>query len=100
VGEAVEAVYAFDMAIVSEPGLVATLAPILREAQRHAIVIRDGDTDLGAIVSMEDYEIVRRAKVEKFLRASDELGEQIRTRAAEDGLTPDDLMKLLDRKAS
>lgn len=92
--------YALDMAIVSEPGLVAKLAPILKEAQRQAVVIRDGDTDLGAIVSMEDYEIVRRAKVEKFLRVSDELGDQMRERAAKDGLTPDDLMKLLDRKAS
>ena len=88
------------MDIVSEPGLVAALAPILKEAQRHAVVIREGDRDLGAVVSMEDYEIVRRAKVENFLRAAYEIGEQIRTRAAEDGLTPDDLMKFLDRKAS
>ncbi|HEV2619077.1 MAG TPA: hypothetical protein VGU23_03975 [Acidobacteriaceae bacterium] len=85
---------------MSEPGLVATLAPILKEAQRHAVVIRDGDTDLGAVVSMEDYEIVRRAKAERFLRASDELGAQMRARAAAEGLTVDDLMKLLDRKAS
>jgi hypothetical protein len=85
---------------VSEPGLIETLSPLLEEAKRHAVVIRDGDTQLGAIVSMEDYEIVRKAKMERFLRVADELGEQMRRRAAADGLTPDDLMKLFDRKAS
>ena len=92
--------YPFDMAIVSEPGLVGTLAPILKEAQRHAVVIREGDTDLGAIVSMEDYEIVRRAKAEKFLEASARYGEDLRERAREQGLTVDDLLRLLDRKSS
>ena len=89
-----------DMRVVSEPDVMQTLSPLLEEAKIRAVEIRDGDELLGAIVSKEDYEIVRRAKAQRFLRMSDELGEQMRTRAAADGLTPDDLMKLLDRKAS
>jgi hypothetical protein len=88
------------MSVVSEPGILETLTPLLEEAKTRAVEIRKGDELLGAVVSKDDYEIVRRAKIERFLRLSDELGEQIRTRAAADGLTPDDLMKLLDRKAS
>jgi hypothetical protein len=85
---------------VSEPGLIATLHPLLEEAKTHALVIRDGDTELGAIVSMEDYEIVRKAKVERFLRISAEFGEHLRARALEEGMTVDELEKMLDRKAS
>ena len=89
-----------DMRVVSEPDVMQTLSPLLEEAKIRAVESRNGDELLGAIVSKEDYEIVRRAKAQRFLRMSDELGEQMRTRAAADGLTPDDLMKLLDRKAS
>jgi hypothetical protein len=88
------------MSVVYEPAVLETLSPLLEEAKKRAVVISDGVTQLGAIVSMEDYEIVRKAKVERFLRVMDEFGEQIRERAAADGLTPDDLMKILDRKAS
>jgi len=77
-----------------------TLPSLLKEIKTQAVVISDGKEELGALVSMKDYELIRRAKVETFLRMSDELGEQMRTRAAVDGLTPEDLMKLLDRKAS
>lgn len=88
------------MRVVSESGLVEKLTPILKEAKRHAVVIREGDTDLGAIISMEDYEIVRRAKAEKFLNTSAEYGEYLRERAQEQGLTVDDLLRMLDRKSS
>ena len=85
---------------MSEARLVERLSPILNEAKRHAVVIRGGDEDLGAVISMENYEIVRRAKAEKFLAASADYGEYLRERAAEQGLTVDDLLRLLDRKSS
>ena len=88
------------MSTAIQPALIEALSPLLEEAKTRAVEIVNGDELLGAIVSKEDYEIVRRAKAQRFLRMSDELGEQMRTRAAADGLTPDDLMKLLDRKAS
>jgi hypothetical protein len=49
---------------------------------------------------MEDYEIVRRAKAEKFLSTSTEYGEYLRERARVQGLTVDDFLRMLDRKSS
>jgi len=72
----------------------------LEEAKRRAVVISDGEHDLGVIVSMEDFQIVQKAKAEAFLKAMQEFGDDIRARAAEDGPTPDDMMMILDRKAS
>ncbi len=88
------------MRVVSEAEAIENLPALLRDPDGHAIVITDGESDLRAIVSMEDYAIIRRAKADKFLRAMREFGDDIRARAAEDGLTPEDLMKILDRKAS
>ena len=87
------------MRVVSESDAVQTLPSLLKEVKTQSVVIRDGEEELAALVSMEDYEIVRRAKAEKLFDLMDEFGGQIRTRAAADGLTPDDLMKILDRKA-
>ena len=92
--------YSAGMSVVTEADVVARLPSLLAEAKRRAVVISDGDNELGAIVSMEDFEIVRRAKAEEFLKAMREFGDDIRTRAAKDGLSADDLMKILDRKAS
>jgi hypothetical protein len=87
------------MRVVSESDAIQSLPSLLKEVSTHAVVIREGDEDLGAIVSMEDYEVIRKSKIERLLRTMDDLGAKIRERAAADGLTPDDLMKLLDRKA-
>ncbi len=88
------------MSVVTEADVIAKLPSLLEEAKRRAVIISDGDSDLGALVSMEDFAIIRKAKAEKFLRAMREFGDDIRARAAEDRLSPDDLMKILDRKAS
>lgn len=88
------------MSSAIQPALIEALSPLLEEAKTRAVEIIDGDELLGAIVSKEDYEIVRRAKVERFLRVSAEYGEQLKKRALEEGMTIDDLLRLLDRKAS
>jgi hypothetical protein len=92
--------YSSSMSLVYEPGVLEALSPLLEEAKTRAVEIRKDDELLGAVVSKDDYEIVRRAKAAKFLRVSKEFGEEVRARAEEDGLTPDDLLRMLDRKAS
>ncbi len=84
------------MRAVSESDAMQTLPSLLKEAKTQAVEIRDGDEVLGAIVSKEDYELIRRAKAEDFLRASTEFGEQLRARAGEEGITTDDLARILD----
>lgn len=88
------------MSVVTEADVIARLPSLLEEAKQSAVIISDGESDLGALISMEDFAIVHRAKEEKFLRAMREFGDDIRARASEHGLSPDDLMKILDRKAS
>jgi hypothetical protein len=88
------------MRVVSEADAIQTLPSLLKEVRTQSVVIRDGEEELAALVSMEDYELVRKAKTEKLFALMDEMGSQIRTRAAGEGLTPDDLMRILDRKAS
>jgi hypothetical protein len=87
------------MSAVVQPGLIATLSPLLEEAKKRAVEIRDGDEVLGAIVSKEDYEIVRRAKIDRLMQAMDRLGEGLRQGAAQAGVSLDELEKMLDRKA-
>jgi len=87
------------MSILSEPGVLETLTPLLEEAKTRAVEIRNGDELLGAIVSKEDYELVRRAKIDRLKDSMDQLGTKLREGAAEAGITIDELEKMLDRKA-
>jgi prevent-host-death family protein len=66
-------------------------AALLDAAQREPVVIRRHNRDLAIVISPQDYERIRRAKAEEFLRLSDEIG----LRAAERGMTPEVLDTLL-----
>jgi hypothetical protein len=88
------------MRVVSEADAMETLPLLLKEAKTRAVEIRDGDEVLGAIVSKEDYEIVRKAKIERLMIATARLGESLRQGAAEEGISLDALEKMLDRKAT
>jgi hypothetical protein len=87
------------MRVVSEPEVMQTLYPLLEEAKTRAVEIRNGDEILGAIVSKDDYEIVRRAKADRLMLAMDRLGAELREGAAEAGISLEQLEKMLDRKA-
>jgi hypothetical protein len=87
------------MSTISEPGFLETLSPLLEEAKTRAVEIRNGDELLGAIVSKDDYEIVRRAKTDLLKDSMHRLGTKLRKEAAEAGITIDELEKMLDRKA-
>jgi PHD/YefM family antitoxin component YafN of YafNO toxin-antitoxin module len=87
------------MRVVSESDAMQSLPSLLKEVKIHSVEIRDGEEMLGAIVSKEDYEIVRKAKVARLLAAMDRLGEAMREEAAQKGISLDDLERMLDRKA-
>jgi len=87
------------MSVVTEADVIARLPSLLDEAKQHSVIIRDGDNDLGAIVSMEDLQIVRRVKADRFLSTMHELGKELRAAAAEEGISVDELERMLDRKA-
>ncbi len=87
------------MRVVSETDAIESFPSLLRQADQHSVVVRDGDRELGAIVSMEDFEVVRKARADRAIRAMEVLGESLRKAAAEEGISPEDLEKMFDRKA-
>jgi hypothetical protein len=48
---------------------------------------------------MDDSELMRRGKIQEFLRLCEESGASIAEKAKADGMTLRDLEKILDRKA-
>ena len=87
------------MAIVAQPDVIERLLPLFEEARDHAVVVSDGKAELGAIVSMKDYEIVRRVKTQRVLQALDSLGKETRDKALNEGISLAELERMLDRRA-
>lgn len=85
------------MQTVSQAEAMQNLPELLREAKSNAVVIRDGDEAIGALVSMDDYEVVRKAKVEAALNAMQDLGALLRREAVREGISLDELESMLDR---
>jgi hypothetical protein len=71
------------MRVVSEADAMQSLPSLLQEVKTHSVVIRQGEEELGALVSMDDYEIVRRANIERFLKLCDQIGNEIAAKAKE-----------------
>lgn len=87
------------MRVVSETDAIESFPSLLRQVEQHSVVIRDGDQELGAIVSMEDYKAARKVKIDRAIRAMEALGKSLREAAAEEGISSEDLGKMFDRKA-
>ncbi len=67
------------------------LGAILDDAQREPIVIRRQDRDIAVVLSMSDYERLRRGNIQAFL----DLRNEVAADAAAKGLTGRRLKKLL-----
>jgi PHD/YefM family antitoxin component YafN of YafNO toxin-antitoxin module len=63
------------MRVVSEADAIQSLPSLLREVDRQAIVVCDGERELGVIVSVKEYELMRQAKISGFLQACDAMAE-------------------------
>ena len=88
------------MQTVTQTEAMQNLPELLREAKASAVVIRDGDQSIGAIISMDDFELIRKAKIDTAINAIGELGALMRREATRDGISVDELEKMLDRHAS
>ena len=88
------------MQTVTQTEAMQNLPELLREAKASAVVIRDGDQSIGAIISMDDFELIRKAKIDTAINATGELGALMRREATRDGISVDELEKMLDRHAS
>jgi hypothetical protein len=82
--------------LVSETEAMQSLPQLLDKAQGQAVIIREGKTDLGAIVSMNDYELIRKVKTERLFAAMDSLGREVRDNAAKQGIPIEEVAQMLD----
>ncbi len=88
------------MATMAQTDLIERLTPLFEQAQTQAVIVSDGKSELGAIISMEDYELVRSAKVDRLFAALNDLGSEIRKSAEEQGLSLEEVERMLDRKTA
>jgi prevent-host-death family protein len=80
------------MRVVSATDAKQRFAAILDAAQREPVLIRRQNRDVAVLISAEDYERMRAATVEEFLRASQALSREAKAK----GLTAKKLQKLLE----
>ena len=64
---------------------------MLETAKREGVVLRDGKSDVAAVVPSQEYERFRRWRVEGLMKAMDKLAAE----AASNGLTEEKLAELL-----
>jgi DUF917 family protein len=85
------------MQTVTTDEAMQKLPDLLRQVRSsRAVVIRDGGQAAGAIVSMEDYQVVRKAQVEQALKAMNDLGDVLRREAESEGISLEELETMLD----
>ena len=96
VGPHIERSMLFLMQTVTTDEAMQKLPDLLREVKSRAVVIRDGDQAVGAIVSMDDYQVVRKAQVEQALKAMNDLGNVLRREAEHEGVSLEELETMLD----
>jgi hypothetical protein len=81
------------MQTVTTDEAMQKLPDLLREVGSRAVVIRDGDQAVGALVSMDDYQVVRKAQALKAMR---DLGGLLRREAEHAGISLEELETMLD----
>jgi prevent-host-death family protein len=79
------------MRYISATEAKQNFAAVLDNAQRGPVVIRRHNREIAAIISMEDYERIRKARVEELLQLTARIGKQ----AAARGMTEEIPAQLL-----
>ncbi len=84
------------MQTVTTDEAMQKLPDLLREVKSRPVVIRDGDQAVGALVSMDDYQVVRKAQIDQALQSMNDLGTVLHREAAREGISLDELETMLD----
>jgi len=83
----------FLMQTVTTDEAMQKLPDLLREVKSRPVVIRDGEQAVGALVSMDDYQLVRKAQA---LKAMKDLGNVLRREAEREGISLEELETMLE----
>jgi prevent-host-death family protein len=79
------------MQYVSATDAKQTFSAVLDTAQREPVVIRKQNRDVAVMISMRDFERLRRINIEEFRRFRENISKEV----AAKGLTEDKLNELL-----
>lgn len=69
----------------------AAFDKVLESLAEDSVVLKRGEDDIAAVISIEDYDKLRRLKVEEFLSLCERVGRQAESR----GLSEEKLAELL-----
>ncbi len=83
------------MRTVSQSEALKSFPTLLEETKVHPVVICEDERELGVLVSMEDYKVMRQAKAKNFLDLCDELGRKFEFQAKREGISLEELEKEL-----
>jgi hypothetical protein len=83
------------MATLAQSELGETAAKLLQEANGHAVIIADGDRQVGALVPMEYINRMKRMAWERMDEISRAASAKVEAHAAELGITPEELVATL-----
>ncbi len=83
------------MRTVSQSEALQSFPSLLEEVKDHSVVICGEDRELGVLVSMEDFEIIRRTKSQQLLDLCDTMNEEIAVKAKMYGMSLEDVQKEL-----
>jgi PHD/YefM family antitoxin component YafN of YafNO toxin-antitoxin module len=87
------------MTAVAEEEAQRSVADCIAATAKGPVLLEQDDRPVAALISMEDFEIVRKANVTRALAAMEALGTSLRGAAAAEGISLDELEKMLDRHA-
>jgi prevent-host-death family protein len=83
------------MRTVAQSEAIATLPKLLDEVERQSVVISREGQEVAALVSMKNYELVRKANIKAFLELCDQMGDEIAAKAAEEGIPVEEVQRYL-----
>ena len=88
------------MRTVSQNEAASSLPSLLQGVEQGAVAIQQDGREIAYLISPKEFETTREARNQRLLDASNALSAEIAKIVREKGLSLEDLMRSLDRKAS
>ena len=88
------------MRTVSQYEAASSLPSLLQRVEQGAVAIQQDGREIAYLISPEEFETTREARRQRLIEATNALSAEIAKNVREKGLSLDDLMRSLDRKAS
>jgi PHD/YefM family antitoxin component YafN of YafNO toxin-antitoxin module len=87
------------MRTVSQSDAVASLPALIDDLKYQPVVIERNGKEVAVMVTPEEYELIRRQKIQRLFDSMDAISVSVQNTVTDDADTQD-LLRTLDRKAS